>query len=82
MTLATISNLKGNGQGIDNGKVIIEKALNKKGFTYKESHLKDYPDILIKELSDIFIIGQVLLNENKSILGINFQLYRRNKYIK
>jgi hypothetical protein len=79
MTFATVTNLKMDGNGIPNGKEKIDMLLREKGFTYKESTLKKHPDIIIKEYSDDFLIGEVLLNENKTILAINFRLYCRIK---
>ena len=77
---ATLSNLNMDNLYLPEGKDIIQRALKQQGFSYSESNLKGGSDILIKEFATDFLIGQVLFNENREILSINFQLFRRQKY--
>ena len=80
LKIATLSNLNMDNLHLPEGKDIIQRALKQQGFSYSESNLKGGSDILIKEFATDFLIGQVLFNENREILSINFQLFRRQKY--
>ena len=77
---ATISNLNMDNLHLPEGKDIIQRALKQQGFIYSESDLKNGSDILIKEFAKDFLIGQVIFNENREVLSINFQLFSRQKY--
>ena len=77
---ATISNLNMDNLHLPEGKDIIHRALKQQGFIYSESDLKNGSDILIKEFAKDFLIGQVIFNENREVLSINFQLFSRQKY--
>jgi lipopolysaccharide export LptBFGC system permease protein LptF len=77
---ATISNLNMDNLHLPEGKDIIQRALKQQGFIYSESDMKNGSDILIKEFAKDFLIGQVMFNDNREILSINFQLFSRRKY--
>ncbi len=77
---ASISSLNMDDLYLPEGKDIIERALKQQGFSYSKSEIKNAPDILIKEFGTMFLIGQVIFDNDNRILGINFQFFKRQKY--
>lgn len=70
------------GGGISGGEQIIQRLLTKEEFIFKESMMKGRPDIIIRDLGDVFLIGSISKSENGVILYIGFRLFKTKKYFK